>query len=57
MRLLDRYLFRHALIPLMFCLLGFVSLTVIIDVFGHLDEIMKRNIPWRIVGEYYLHAC
>ncbi len=54
MRLLDQYLFRQTLAPLAFCVGGFLSLTIIIDLFGHLDEILKHRIPWRILVEYYL---
>src|SRR3989338_3779721 len=53
MRLLDRYLFRQVLAPLAFCLVGFISLTLIIDLFGHLDDILKKRIPWAIVAQYY----
>ena len=54
MRILDRYIFRQTLGPLLFCLGGFVSLTIIIDLFGHLDEIFKKHVPGRVIAEYYL---
>jgi len=54
MKILDRYLVRLFWPPLVWCLLTFIVMTVVIDLFGHLDEIIAQRIPWRTVGLYYL---
>lgn len=54
MRILDKYIAKYFIVPLLYCLTVFIVLYVIIDVFGRLDEILKHNIHMRILLEYYL---
>ncbi len=54
MRILDRFLIKSFLSPLLYCLCLFFFLYVIIDLFGHLDEILRENIKVLILLKYYL---
>ena len=54
MRLLDRYLLRELLVPLGYCLCGFLIFWVFSDLFTTLAEFQKKKLlPWDI-AEYYL---
>ncbi|MEY2429939.1 MAG: lipopolysaccharide export system permease protein [Verrucomicrobiota bacterium] len=54
MRLLDRYLLRELLVPLGYCLCGFLIFWVFSDLFSTLAEFQKKKLlPWDI-AEYYL---
>src|ERR1700704_1477006 len=54
MRLLDRYLLRELLIPLGYCLCGFLIFWVFSDLFTSLADFQKKKLlPWDI-AEYYL---
>ena len=54
MRLLDRYLLRELLIPLGYCLCGFLIFWISFDLLSDLDEFQRRNLLVRDVVEYYL---
>jgi len=54
MRILDKYIIRNFLSPFFYCLALFIFLYIIIDLFGHLDEILKYSVPILILQEYYL---
>jgi len=54
MRILDKYIVKNFLIPFFYCLFLFIFLYIIIDLFGHLDEILKNKIPVLMLQEYYL---
>ena len=54
MRILDKYIAKYFILPLLYCLLMFIVLYVIIDLFGRLDEILKQNIHFGILWEYYI---
>ena len=54
MRILDRYVGRQ-LVPIwIWCLIVFVFLSCLIDLFGHLDEILRYHVPAETVFQYYL---
>ncbi|MBM3253722.1 MAG: YjgP/YjgQ family permease [Candidatus Omnitrophica bacterium] len=55
MRLTDRYIIRQLLAPLFYCLIIFIFLYIIIDLFGHLDEILKQKVTFDIVLKYYIY--
>ena len=53
MRLLDRYLLRELLVPLAYCLGGFLILWVAFDLFGELSDFHKLRLkPGDIAGFY-----
>src|SRR3989338_1821172 len=55
MRILDRYVAKQ-LVPVgIWCLIVFLLLTCLIDLFGRLDEILRYHIPARTVLDYYVN--
>lgn len=54
MRLIDKYVLRSFLVPLFYCLFIFIFTYVIIDLFGHLDEIIKGHVGMRLLLIYYM---
>lgn len=53
MKIFDRYLIKKFLMPLAYCLFLFILLYVIMDIFGHLDEILRNKVPIGILFQYY----
>jgi len=53
MRLLDRYLLRELLLPLGYCLCGFLILMVFGDLFAELGEFQKKKLNAGDLLEYY----
>lgn len=54
MKIIDRYMIKGIIFPLLYCLFLFLFLYIIIDLFGHLDEIIKKGVPFSVVKTYYL---
>lgn len=54
MRILDRYILKSVLAIFFGCLFTFLFLYIIIDVFSHLDDILKQQVGIIILAEYYL---
>jgi lipopolysaccharide export system permease protein len=54
MRLLDRYVLRELLIPLGFCLCGFLIFWISGDLFAQLNSYQSKHLLWRDIAEYYL---
>ncbi len=54
MKILDRYLARQFLWPFCFSLLCFLFLYWLIDLFTHLDDFLKNQVPLGILFQYYL---
>lgn len=54
MRLLDRYLLRELLLPLAFCLCGFVLFFITLDLFNQLNEFRNKQLSPLEVAQYYL---
>lgn len=54
MRLLDRYLLRELLVPLGYCLCGFLLFWISSDLFVNLGEFQKKGMLARDILEYYL---
>ena len=55
MRILDRYVVRQLLPAWSWCLAVFVFLSCLIDLFEHLDEILRYRIPVETIAYYYLN--
>lgn len=55
MRTLDRYLARQLIPVWLWCILVFVFMSCLIDLFEHLDEILRYHIPAKTIAEYYLN--
>ncbi|PYM11223.1 MAG: hypothetical protein DME18_14555, partial [Verrucomicrobia bacterium] len=54
MRLLDRYLLRELLIPLGYCLSGFLIFWISFDLFNKLDDFHQDNLDAFEIARYYL---
>ncbi|MDD5596264.1 MAG: LptF/LptG family permease, partial [Candidatus Omnitrophica bacterium] len=54
MRILDRYIIKSVLNIFVVCLLTFLFLYVIIDVFANLQDMLKQTLNFRILLQYYL---
>ncbi len=54
MRLLDRYLLREFLIPLGFCLAGFLVLWIAFDLFGQLQWFQRQGLSVPDIAKYYV---
>jgi lipopolysaccharide export system permease protein len=54
MRILDRYLLRELLVPLGFCLAGFMVFWIASDLFVSLGELQKKGLGAADIAEYYL---
>jgi lipopolysaccharide export system permease protein len=55
MRILDRYILNSMLRVFLGCILIFLMLYVIIDLFSHLDEILKQRVDLNLLFTYYLN--
>ena len=54
MRLLDRYLLRECLVPLGYCLSGFLIFWIAADLFSELHTLQDSRLLSRDIAEYYL---
>ncbi len=54
MRLLDRYLLRELLIPLGYCLGGFLVFWVTFDLFGELNNFQRNHLHALDIADYYV---
>ena len=54
MRLLDRYLLRELLIPLGYCLGGFLIFWIAFDLFSELRGMQEKHMWASDIAEYYL---
>lgn len=54
MKLLTRYVLREFLVPLGFCLAGFVSLFVLFELFGSFGRIVSAHLPVSAAVRYFL---
>jgi lipopolysaccharide export system permease protein len=53
MRILDRYILKSVLGLLITCLFTFLFLYVIIDIFSHLEDILKNQVGISLLLQYY----
>ncbi|MGE5307979.1 MAG: LptF/LptG family permease [Deltaproteobacteria bacterium] len=53
MRILDRYIFRSIISIFLLCMVMFVFLYVVIDLFSHLDVILKFKTSSKFLLQYY----
>ncbi len=54
MRILDRYILRNTVAIFLGCLFTFFFLYIIIDLFSHLDDILKHGASIAVLQQYYL---
>lgn len=53
MRILDRHILKMILGIFLACLLTFIFLYIIIDVFSHLEDILRQRVNLNILRQYY----
>lgn len=53
MKILDQYILRSYLASLLWCLSIFLGLYLILDLLGHLDEILRNHLSARLLLTYY----
>ena len=53
MKIIDRYIFGKFVMPFLYCLITFIFLYIIIDLFGHLDEILREDVGPGVLMRYY----
>jgi len=54
MRLLDRYLLREFLVPLGYCLCGFLILWIFFDLFAEMNTFQSKKLHGGDIAQYYL---
>jgi len=54
MRLLDRYLLRELIVPLVYCLSGFLLLWVVSDLVNELNGLQEKKLHIGDIAQYYL---
>ena len=53
MRILTRYVFREFLVPLCYCLGGFLAIYVLFELFGSFSRLAEAELPFATVAEYF----
>lgn len=54
MKILSRYVLREFLVPLTYCLLGFLSIYVLFELFGSFSRIADAKLPFLVVVKYFV---
>ncbi|MFU8780308.1 MAG: LptF/LptG family permease [Kiritimatiellia bacterium] len=54
MKLIDRYLLKLLIAPIIYCLGGFMMIIIISEIFGDVSRILDARPPWYIVLRFYL---
>ncbi len=53
MKILDRYTLKAYLAPLIWCFGVFIGLYLVLDLLGHLDEILRNKVSLPVLAAYY----
>ncbi len=53
MKILTRYVFREFLIPYTYCLIGFISIYVLFELFGSFGRLMAAELPFTEVVRFF----
>ena len=54
MRILTRYILREYVIPLFYCLAGFISIYVLFELFGSFSRLADSDLPVLVIVEYFI---
>lgn len=54
MKIIDRYLLRTFLTPFLYCLLAFIMIFVIFDLFDKLNDFIDGKTPIALIAKYYV---
>ncbi len=55
MKLIDKYILFNVLVPLVYCLLAFLMLFVIFDLFSHLSDFIEAGTPLADIFRFYVY--
>lgn len=55
MKIIDRYMVRGFLGPFVWCVLVFIVMAVIIDIFSFIDDIVRFKIPLSSIAAFYVY--
>jgi len=53
MRILDKYSIKNFIPPAVYCLASFLIMYILIDLFSHLDEILRNKVGVELLLKYY----
>lgn len=53
MKILSRYIFREFLVPLAYCLVGFIAIYVLFELFGSFSRISDAGLPFPVAARYF----
>ena len=53
MRILSRYVLREYLVPLSYCLTGFVSIYILFELFGSFSRLTAAKPGWMKIVRYF----
>lgn len=53
MRILPRYILREFLVPLFYCLVGFVAIYILFELFGSFSRMMEAELPVSLAFVYF----
>jgi lipopolysaccharide export system permease protein len=53
-KIIDRYILKYFIPSVLWCLAIFFFLYVVIDLFAHIDEIIRERVPFTILLYYYI---
>lgn len=54
MKILSRYILREYLVPLFYCLSGFVSIYILFELFGSFSRLVEAKLPFALTVRYFL---
>ena len=54
MKIMDRYILREFVFALVYCVVSFVFLYIVVDLFNYIDEMMRNRIPAKTIMLYYM---
>jgi len=54
MKIINRYIFRECLTPLVYCFSAFIMLFIIGDLFENLDSFIFQKVPMLVILKYYI---
>lgn len=57
MKIVDRYMLKGFLGPFIWCLVLFITMSVIIDIFSFIEDIVKYKIPASSLIAFYIYYC
>lgn len=55
MKIIDRYISKNFFVPFIWCLFVFAIMTVIIDIFSFIENIVKYKIPFQSIFAFYFY--